>query len=97
MRFLERIFRAGRKHFKLTVWIYKTKRAMRKRANKDNLEGMCWKEEKGNDCHILMTEGGLKDGTLEHEAMHVIQFVGIKNDEHQAGGGKRGCGGRTGT
>ena len=27
---------------------------------------------------------GFKDGTLEHECMHVIQFVGIKSDEQQA-------------
>lgn len=81
----EQIFRIGKKHVKVWLYIYKTKRAMRKRlAQYGEVEGICWKDEQG-DCNIVISESGLHDGTAEHEAMHVIQFADIKNHEHQAG------------
>ena len=83
MRLLENIFAIGKKYISVRVWFYETKKAMRKRAKNDNVEGMCWRNE-DNSISILMSRSGLLDGTLEHEATHVMHFSGIKNQEKQA-------------
>ena len=88
----DRIFRVGARHIGVSVWIYKHKRSMRKRfvasglsrrTGNEAIDGLCWRQE-GGDIGVMLTERGLTDGTAEHEAMHVVQFSGIKNHEMQA-------------
>lgn len=85
MRCEEKIFRFGKKHIQVTAWVYKTKKAMRKRFKNDMIEGVCVKNEDG-DCNIMVTEKGLEeqDGTAIHEAVHVMHFSKCKDHELQA-------------
>jgi hypothetical protein len=69
----------------VTAWVYKTKRAMRKKMSNPEIEGCCFRESSG-DCHIFVTDKGLEaqDGTAIHEAVHVMHYSKAKDHEIQA-------------
>ena len=83
MRIESKIFRYGKRHIQVTVYIYKTQRPIRRRSGNDRCLALCLVNDEG-DCAILITEKGLKDGTAIHEATHVVHFSKAKNHELQA-------------